>query len=72
MVLCALMIGYVLYSKLFTDNAIPGWASSLILIVMSIVVQLFSVTFIILLFQLSSRKKINPPNEDLYKSFVNE
>lgn len=67
-----LIIGFVLYNKLFTDNAIPGWASSLILIVLSIVVQLFSVTFIILLFQLSFRKSISPPNTELYKSFIHE
>ena len=71
MILCSLYIGFVLYSKLFTNNAIPGWASSLILIVLSIVVQLFSVTFIILLFQLSSRKTIIPPNKELYKEFIN-
>lgn len=68
----SLIIGFVFYNKLFTDNAIPGWASSLILIVLSIVVQLFSVTFIILLFQLSFRKSITPPNSELYKSFINE
>ncbi len=72
MAICSILIGYVLYSKLFTDSAIPGWASSLILIVLSIVIQLFSVTFIILLFQLSSSKTINPPNENLYKEFINE
>lgn len=72
LVFFALIIGFVLYSKLFTDNAIPGWASSLILIVLSIVVQLFSVTFIILLFQLSFRKSITPPNSELYKSFIHE
>lgn len=71
MVFCTLLIGFVLYNRLFTDNAIPGWASSLILIVFSIVVQLFSVTFIILLFQLSSRKIIIPPNSELYKQFIN-
>ena len=72
MVLCSLYIGFILYSKLFTNNTIPGWASSLILIILSIVVQLFSVTFIILLFQLSSRKTIVPPNSELFKEFVNE
>ncbi|OUS02403.1 hypothetical protein A9Q86_03925 [Flavobacteriales bacterium 33_180_T64] len=71
MFFCALLIGYVLYNKLFTGNAIPGWASSLVLIVFSIVIQLFSVTFIILLLQLSSRKIINPPNHEIYKKFLN-
>jgi hypothetical protein len=68
--LCSVLILFVLYSKLFTDNAIPGWASSLILIALSIVVQLFSVTFIILLFQLSTRKTISPPNKELYLDFI--
>ena len=72
MVFCALLIGFVLFKKLFTESAIPGWASSLILIVLSMVIQLFSVTFIILLLQLSSRKIINPPNSELYKKFINK
>jgi hypothetical protein len=33
-------------------------------------VQLFSVTFIILLFQLSTRKTISPPNKELYLDFI--
>ncbi|WP_370477425.1 glycosyltransferase [Tamlana flava] len=69
--LCSALISFVLYSRLFTDNAIPGWASSLILIALSIVVQLFSVTFIILLFQLSTRRAISPPNKKLYLDFIN-
>ena len=72
MLFCLMLIAFVLYSKLFTDNAIPGWASSLILIVLSIVIQLFSVTFIILLFQLSTRKIITPPNKKLYLDFINK
>jgi hypothetical protein len=70
MVFCSIGIGYILFQKLFTDNAIPGWASSLILIVLSIVIQLFSVTFIILLLQLRSRKEIVAPNDSLYLSFI--
>lgn len=72
MVFCALLIGFVLFKRLFTESAIPGWASSLILIVLSMVIQLFSVTFIILLLQLSSRKIINAPNRELYKQFINK
>ncbi|HZW62695.1 MAG TPA: glycosyltransferase [Flavobacteriaceae bacterium] len=72
MIFCALLIGFVLFKKLFTESAIPGWASSLILIVLSMVIQLFSVTFIILLLQLSSRKIINAPNSELYKQFINK
>jgi hypothetical protein len=71
-ILCSLGIGYVLFQKVFTDNAIPGWASSLILIVLSIVIQLFSVTFIILLLQLRSRKEITPPDDNLYLKFIND
>lgn len=70
MLLCCIGIGYILFQKLFTDNAIPGWASSLILIVLSIVIQLFSVTFIILLLQLRSRKEINLPDETQYLKFI--
>ncbi|MEN3323813.1 glycosyltransferase [Mariniflexile soesokkakense] len=70
--LCSIGILYVLFQKLFTDNAIPGWASSLILIVLSIVIQLFSVTFIILLMQLRSRKEISPPDDTLYLKFIDK
>ncbi len=69
---CACLILFVLYKKIFTDQAIPGWASNLILIALSIVVQLFAVTFIILLFQLSTRKIINPPNKELYLDFISK
>ncbi|HLN94836.1 MAG TPA: glycosyltransferase [Flavobacterium sp.] len=68
--LCATGIAYILYQKLFTDNAIPGWASSLILIIGVIMVQLFSVTLVTMLLQLSSRKKVQPPNDLLYQQFI--
>lgn len=67
---CLLAVSYILYQKLFTDNAIPGWASSLILIISSIILQLFSVTLIVLLLQLSSRKNIQVPNSKIYKDFI--
>lgn len=57
--LCAVSILYILYQKLFTSNAIPGWASSLTLILTGIMLQLFTVTLIVLLLQLSARKKYN-------------
>ncbi len=68
--ICLLAVFYILYQKLFTENAIPGWASSLILIISSIILQLFSVTLIVLLLQLSSRKKIQIPNTTVYKDFI--
>ena len=51
-------------------NAIPGWASSLTLIILGIILQLFSVTLIVLLMQLSSRKNIQVPNSKIYKDFI--
>jgi hypothetical protein len=60
----------VLYQKLIAGTAIPGWASSLILIVSGIILQLFSVTLIVLLLQLSKRKSILPPDNLLYKEFI--
>lgn len=68
--ICFISVMYILYQKLFTDNAIPGWASSLILIISGIILQLFSVTLIVLLLQLSSRKHINVPNPKIYKDFI--
>lgn len=68
--LCTLSVLFILYQKLFTDNAIPGWASSLILIISGIILQLFSVTLIVLLLQLSSRKNVQPPNDKLYREFL--
>lgn len=68
--ICFIAVFYILYQKFFTDNAIPGWASSLILIILGIVLQLFSVTLIVLLLQLSSRKNISTPNTKIYKDFI--
>lgn len=68
--LCFLSVTFILYQKLFTDTAIPGWASSLILIISGIILQLFSVTLIVLLLQLSSRKNISAPNAKIYLDFI--
>jgi glycosyltransferase involved in cell wall biosynthesis len=68
--LCASSIIYILYQKLFTTNAIPGWASSLTLILTGIMLQLFTVTLIVLLLQLSSRKNITVPNSKTYLDFI--
>lgn len=68
--ICAFLIFYILYQKLFTDNAIPGWASSLTLILSGIMLQLFTVTLIVLLLQLSSRKNISVPNSKTYLDFI--
>ncbi|WP_412476878.1 glycosyltransferase [Flavobacterium sp. TBRC 19031] len=69
-VLCFLSVMYILGEKLFTNYAIPGWASSLILIISGIILQLFSVTLIVLLLQLSSRKNISAPNSKIYLDFI--
>lgn len=71
-VLCSFSVGIVLFKKYITDTAIPGWASSLILIISSIILQLFSVTLIVLLMQLSSRKNIIAPNSKIYKKFIED
>ncbi|MBP9848232.1 MAG: glycosyltransferase [Flavobacterium sp.] len=68
--ICFVSVLFILYQKVFTDNAIPGWASSLILIISGIILQLFSVTLIVLLLQLSSRKNISAPNSKIYKDFI--
>ena len=68
--ICFVSVMYILYQKLFTTNAIPGWASSLILIISGIILQLFSVTLIVLLLQLSSRKNISAPNPKIYLDFI--
>lgn len=67
---CFLSVMYILFQKIFTQSAIPGWASSLILIISGIILQLFSVTLIVLLLQLSSRKHINAPNPKIYLDFI--
>lgn len=69
-VLCFLSVMYILGEKLFTHYAIPGWASSLILIISGIILQLFSVTLIVLLLQLSTRKNISSPNSKIYLDFI--
>ena len=68
--ICSISVLYILYQKLFTDRAIPGWASSLTLIILGIILQLFSVTLVVLLLQLSSRKNINAPNSKIYLDFI--
>lgn len=68
--LCSFSIAYILYQKIFTNNAIPGWASSLTLILTGIMLQLFTVTLIVLLLQLSSRKNISVPNSKIYLDFI--
>lgn len=70
--ICFISVLFILYQKIFTENAIPGWASSLILIISGIILQLFSVTLIVLLLQLSSRKNISAPNPKIYKDFIED
>jgi glycosyltransferase involved in cell wall biosynthesis len=68
--ICIVSVLVILYFKLFTVLAIPGWASNLILIIFSIILQLSSVTLIVLLMQLSARKNIKSPTPTIYKDFV--
>jgi hypothetical protein len=68
--ICSISVSYILYQKFFTEEAIPGWASSLILIISGIILQLFSVTLIVLLLQLSSRKNISAPDSKIYLEFI--
>jgi glycosyltransferase involved in cell wall biosynthesis len=67
---CLLGVVIVLYFRFFTTSSVPGWASSLILLMFSIILQLSSVTLIVLLMQLSSRKDVKAPSASTYKSFV--
>jgi glycosyltransferase involved in cell wall biosynthesis len=59
-------IGWVVYEKLFTDNAIPGWAGtlSLLLLMASIISLGFFVTGIFLL-KISNNQKTNPINYEI-------
>lgn len=68
--ICFISVLFILYQKYVTYTAIPGWASSLILIISVIILQLFSVTLIVLLLQLSSRKNVVPPNAYIYREFI--
>lgn len=67
---CFLSVLSILYIKFFTESSIPGWASNLILIIFSIILQFSSVTLIVLLMQLSARKNIKSPSEGIYKEFI--
>jgi hypothetical protein len=67
---CFLSVIGIVYLKLFSQSSIPGWASNLILIIFSIILQFSSVTLIVLLMQLSSRKNIKSPTEKKYKKFI--
>ncbi|MVO10611.1 glycosyltransferase [Flavobacterium sp. TP390] len=68
--ICIFSVLVVLYFKFFTDQSVPGWASNLLLIIFNIILQLFLITLIVLLMQLSSRKNIIPPKTDIYKDFI--
>lgn len=68
--ICFISVITVVYIKIFTNSSIPGWASNLILIIFTIILQLSSVTLIVLLMQLSSRKNIKAPNTNIYKDFI--
>ncbi|RZJ34211.1 MAG: glycosyltransferase [Flavobacterium sp.] len=68
--LCFCSVLWVLYIKFFTDTSVPGWASYLIMIIFSIIIQLFSVTLVVLLMQLSSRKNIKSPSAEVYNDFI--
>lgn len=67
---CFFSITIVFCLKMLTDLAIPGWASNLVLLILIIVIQLSSVTLIVLLMQLSARKNITPPTSDFFKQFI--
>lgn len=67
---CALSVGVVLFKKYVTDSTVPGWASSLILIITVIILQLFLVTLIVLLMQLRSRKNVAVPSDKIYLEFI--
>lgn len=69
-ILCIISVLIILFKKYISGTAIPGWASSLMLITIGIVIQLFSVTLIVLLMQLSLRRNIQPPNANIYKDFL--
>lgn len=69
---CTLSVGIVLFKKYITGSAIPGWASSLVSIITVIVLQLFLVTLIVLLMQLSSRKNVVTPNKNIYLDFIED
>lgn len=71
-ILCFFAVLIILYKKLFTDSAIPGWASNLTVIIVSIILQFASVTLIVLLMQLSSRKNVIIPSTIIYKGFIEE
>lgn len=67
---CVVGVLIVLYFRFFTNSSVPGWASSLILLMFSIMLQLSSVTLIVLLMQLSSRKDVKAPSASTYKNLV--
>jgi glycosyltransferase involved in cell wall biosynthesis len=51
----------VLYQKLFTTYAIPGWASSMIALTLLGLIQLFALFFVVIFLILSSRSNFQRP-----------
>lgn len=70
MFFCFMTIGVVLFQKYVLHTAIPGWTSILILITAGIILQLFTLTLMVLLMQLSSRKNVSIPKNNIYKKFI--
>ena len=56
--------------KLFTDFAIPGWASSMSLLIFNIIIQFTVVSLLILLLILYSRNNIQHSPNKYYKDFI--
>lgn len=61
----------IIYIRLFTDKAIPGWASNIVLALVNLAGSIFIITLLLLLSQLNQRS--NPPLmvKNFFKDFVN-
>lgn len=60
-ILLAVAASYVLYQKLFTTYAIPGWASSMIGLSLLGLIQLLALVFVVIFLVLSSRSNFQRP-----------
>jgi glycosyltransferase involved in cell wall biosynthesis len=61
---------YVLYQKLFTHYAIPGWASSMVAFSLLGLLQIFALVFVVTFLILSSRSTLQRPTLHLAREYI--
>jgi len=70
MLLALSSILFVFSIRLFTDYAIPGWASNISLLIFNILIQFFVISLVIVLLILFNRNNLQPAPKNFYREFI--